>query len=172
MNQDFKARMLRHLDRLFKLNKKPLKSHEESWEQKRLIDEISSFLVKGGYHSLEDFFSKAYPANIDAIASKSVYSNDISNSAKTSEHSQKNQPNSPIVREAVSKLSRYLMAFSNIIYQVQNACAEIGQCVSLGYEMNNKPHRKKSHKNKTSYNFDLGLRYLDEYKSLAKKWKL
>jgi len=198
MNSDFRARILRHIDRLLELNGKPFKTLEETKEQKQLINEISKLLVDHGYDDIRQILpiDKIYEDRIPLATKiadyKESYRKNLSELRIRLDQARTLQDRVFISIEilllkttrACVILNSVILKISKTINNVSQQIEQVSDEIAKNQDLNRPSHHNSSHKKKfkrkdnnhhgSNYfeNDPLGKRYLKEFRNYTKDWSL
>jgi len=198
MTSDFKARILRHIDRLLELKGKPIKSNEETKEQKQLINEISKLLADQGYDEIHQILptvkvcEDTIPLATKIADYKESYRKHLAELRMRLDQARTLQDRVFIRMEILSlKTARVCVILNSIILKISktmnNASQQIEQVSNeiasnqeiqrtRNHERTNKNKFKRKNKNNHSSNYfkndPLGKHYLKEFGNYTKDWSL
>ncbi len=198
MTSDFRARILRHIDRLLELKGKPFKTLEETKEQKQLINEISKLLADQGYDDIRQILPTAkvcegrIPTATKIADYKESYRKNLSELRIRLEQASTLQDRVFISMEILSlKTTRACVILNSIILKISKTINNVSQQIeqvsdeiASNQNIERTSHQKSSNKNKfkrkdknhhDSNYFEsdpLGKRYLKEFRNFTKDWSL
>lgn len=197
MTSDFRARILRHIDRLLELKGKPFKTHEETKEQKQLINEISKLLADQGYDDIRQILTTAkvcegrIPLATKIADYKESYRKNLPelrirlNQARTLPDkvfismeilSLKIATACIILNSIILKISKTINSVSQ---QIEQASDEIARNQGINWTNHNRSNKNKfkrkdknHHRSNYFVNDPLGKCYLKEFRNYTKDWSL